>query len=128
SWRLTPLTDDTAWRLRWFPLVLALAIVLGGMSTRLLSVADASLASTWVLNGLAALTNVLVLGTALAVIGRARREADDHGHGDSADEPAQRQATPLWLPTVRVLTWVVLAAAALAVFSGYISLGGFIVG
>ncbi|MGH6647620.1 DUF3772 domain-containing protein [Aquabacterium sp.] len=130
SWRLPPIGNDTVARLRWFPLALAVAIVLSWVSSRLSLLVDASVPTTWALKGLGSLTFVLVLGAALLQLKRSHRaqaalaEAD---HGHAQDEPSPGPATPLWLPTLRTIMWVVLVAATLALLSGYMALGSFIV-
>ncbi|NDP60364.1 MAG: DUF3772 domain-containing protein, partial [Oxalobacteraceae bacterium] len=65
TWRLLPIADRTAWRLRWFPLAFAITMVVEGISTRLSVAAELSLTATVILKGLAALTHSLLIVAAL---------------------------------------------------------------
>jgi small-conductance mechanosensitive channel len=130
SWRLPPISNATAARLKWFPLGFAVAIVLNWVSSRLSLMIDASVATTWAVKGLGALTYVLVFGAALVQLKRSERERQglaeaDHGRGQDAS--ASEVAIPLWLPTVRTILWVALAVATLALLSGYMALGSFVI-
>ncbi|RZL01766.1 MAG: mechanosensitive ion channel family protein [Rubrivivax sp.] len=130
SWRLPPVTTETAVRLRWFPLALALAIVLSWVSSRLALLVDASVTTAWAVKGLGSLTFVLVLGGALVQLKRSHREralqaASVHGHDQNATAPGV--ALPLWLPTLRTAMWITLVVATLALLSGYMALGNFII-
>jgi len=130
SWRLPPISDATAARLKWFPLLFAVAIVLNWVSSRLLLLVDASVATTWAIKGLGALTYVLVFGAALVQLKRSQRErellaATEQGH--AGHDASSGVAIPLWLPTVRSVLWVALAVATLALLSGYMALGSFVI-
>ena len=130
SWRLPPVSDETAARLRWFPQALAVAILLGWVSSRVSLMVDASVATTWALKGLGSMTFVLVLGSALVQLKRSQRErevlaAADHGHAKEA--LAANVAAPLWLPTLHTIIWWALVASTLALLSGYMALGSFVI-
>ena len=139
SWRLSPMTDRTASLLRWFPPALSFGMVLGWVTTQLSTAADASLATTVALKALAAITLLLMIMGAVAQVRRARRErerAASTGNAEQAEgadrpnrvEPAVPQtAHSLWLPTLSVFAWLLLIAALLALLSGYVALGIFVV-
>lgn len=131
SWRLPPIANETAARLRWFPLAVAVAIVLSWVSSRLSLLIDASVATTWALKGLGSLTFVLVLGAALVQLKRAHRDLALQGSGEPAQAknatPASSSGLALWLPTLRAVMWVALVVATLALLSGYMALGSFLV-
>ncbi len=116
SWRLPPISDSTALRLRWFPPVLALGLVLGWVTTRLSSAANASLASTVALKTLASLTLLYLMIRALGQLRRAHREQQVDGAAP----------VPLWLHTLRALAWLLAVASVLGLLSGYVALGTFV--
>jgi len=138
SWRLPPISDQTASRLRWFPPALAFSIVLGWWTTRLTTAADASLASTVALRSLGALTILLLMMAAVLQIRRSRRaqraadiaEREEKAAGvdkpGKADHPVLAPGTALWIPTLGALASVALIATLLGLLSGYVALGTFV--
>ena len=138
SWRLPPITDATAGRLRWFPPALAAAIVLNWGTTRLTTAADASLASTVALRTLGSLTLLLLMVGALAMIRRSRRDeraaaiaeleekAEQGDKPRKPDHPVLAPGTALWIPTLASLASVLLVVTLLGLLSGYVALGTFV--
>jgi len=128
SWRLPPIADLTAWRLRWFPLAFAAAMVLGAMSNRLSDVAELSLIATVILKGLAALTLFLMIVAALVQFQRAAIDiAKEGSHEKSDDTTKVVVAIPFWLQTLRAFTWLVLLLTLFGFTAGYIAMASFLV-
>lgn len=121
SWRLLPLPDVLALRLRWMPAVLALLIVLTWTVTQLTSHINASLASTVALDCMVALVTCLALGLGLLQTDHARRQAL------RAAEPAGWPASPLWLTAVVGLGWLAVVISLVALLLGYVAFGRFMV-
>lgn len=117
SWRLPPLGNATALRLRWFPLSLALAMLLGFMLTRYSASAQLSLAAAIAFKTLSSLLLLAVLGLALLRLRRARRAAD----------ASRAEARPLWQPTLLALATVALVVALLGLLTGYVALATFLI-
>lgn len=128
SWRLPPISDATARRLRWFPHLTAAAIMLGWASSRVALVIDAGLATTWAVNLLTSSTFAALIAGALLQLKRSRgREGAQAvapgGHPVPAGHGAP--ALPLWLPTLRGAVWAVVLASLAASLAGYVALGAF---
>lgn len=138
SWRLAPVSNEAAARLWWFPAVLAVAVVAGGITSRLTTLLNASGSTLVLAQGLAALTFILVIGAALWSVRRRKTSAatpsqaphdahpahETHATHEAADAP-HRPRLPLSLSTVRFLAWAVLAGSALALVSGYVAFASF---
>ncbi len=133
SWRLPPISNATARRLRWFPHLAAAAVVLGWASSRVALAIDAGLATTWAVNLLTSSTFAALTACALLRIKKSRGPADTQaGASDRPPEPAGQGATepvaaPLWLPTLRGAVWAVMLASLAASLAGYVALGAFAV-
>lgn len=131
SWRLPPIADRSASRLRWLPAAFAAAILLGWLSSRVALSIDASPASTAALSGLTCLTFIALFACALLQLPRAKGDA-----ATAAPTPAeapgeaqpQTEAAGLWFPVLRGLAWVALLISLLVSLAGYLALGNFIVG
>ncbi|MDB5743276.1 MAG: MscS Mechanosensitive ion channel [Polaromonas sp.] len=121
SWRLLPLPDALALRLRWMPSVLAVLIVLTWVASRLTAQVNASLATTVAAGCIVALAMALVMMLALLQSHRARKQA--------LREPgaAGWPASPLWLTAVVGLAWFASAVSVLALLLGYVAFGSFLV-
>ncbi|UXH79136.1 DUF3772 domain-containing protein [Roseateles amylovorans] len=144
SWRLPPVPDLTATRLAWFPQTLAATVVVGWVSVRSVATLDASVSFSWAVNGLSTLTHLGVLALALSQAqrrttprpgGDSRSDGHGEGHGNTGagshngaqgDAHGAASARPLWLSVLRAGAWIALAASALAVLSGFVALGTFI--
>ena len=121
SWRLLPLPDVLALRLRWMPAVVALLIVLTWTGTQLTSHINASLASTVALDCMVALITGMALGLGLLQTDHARRQAL------RAAEPAGWPTSPLWLTAVVGLGWLAVVISLVALLLGYVAFGRFMV-
>jgi len=129
SWRLLPLPDALARRLRWMPPAVALLMVLTWGVTRLTGQVNASLATTVAADGLLALAMALVMGLGLVQAVRARRRAQAKaaeaakGLGSAEAWPA----APLWLTAAMALAWLAVVGSVLSLLLGYVAFGSFIV-
>ncbi|MEC5212267.1 potassium efflux system protein [Polaromonas sp. CG_9.5] len=121
SWRLLPLPDVLALKLRWMPAVLALLTVLTWTVTQLTSHINASLASTVALDCIVALVTGLALGLGLLQTDYVRRQAL------RAPEPAGWPTSPLWLTAVVGLGWLAVVISLVALLLGYVAFGRFMV-
>lgn len=119
SWRLAPIGDALARRLRWLPGVLAVLIVAGVLSGTVASTANVSLASTVALKSLQSLAMGLALTAALLVAHRARRRA-------TADADKPERWGP-WLSLLFTAAWLVLPGSLLLLAIGYVALGTFVI-
>jgi len=118
SWRLPPLPDRLAERMRRYPLLLAIVIVIGWQLQRLAALVNTGLATAVAINCVFA----LVLGTLMAHVLR-RGERLRH-EAEAAGDLAPR---PLWLVAFAGLVWAVLVLTLIGILVGYVALGGFIV-
>jgi potassium efflux system protein len=121
SWRLLPLPDVLALKLRWMPAVLAVLIVLTWAITRLTAQINASLVSTVAVDCIVALVMAVAMGLGLLQSERARRQA--LREPESAGWPP----SPLWLTAVVGLGWLAVVGSLLALLLGYVAFGSFMV-
>ena len=119
SWRLPPIPDTTAARLRGFPLAFGALIVLAGVTTRLLVAVGPGAVVSSGIHALASLTFILFLAYTL------RRIRPRPGDATAPDAPAE--PAPLWMQTVRTIAWIVMGASVVALLSGHVALGTFVV-
>jgi small-conductance mechanosensitive channel len=119
SWRLPPIPDAAARRLRHVPSVLAATLFLGWFLQRLTELAQLSLPTLVAIRAVVALVLALVLARLLA-------RWSDREPGPVAAAAAR----PLGLVMILVpgLARALLVLAALAIFAGYVALGSFLVG
>lgn len=114
SWRLPTLDDDSANRLRRFPLLLGAMVVVGHLLDRVIAAADVSLPTTVVASGLLAIAYSLLIAAALVRLARARRRAES---------PSRR---PLWGSLLVVGAWIGIFVAIVGVLSGYVAFATFV--
>ena len=122
SWRLLPLPDAVALKLRWLPPVLALLMVLTWAAIQLTAQVNASLVTAVAADCIVALAMALAMGLALVQTDLARRQA--------LREPASAASwpsSPLWLTCLVGLAWLGVAGSLLALLLGYVALGSFVV-
>jgi len=119
SWRLPPIADATASRLRGYPLAFGALIVLAGFTTRLVAAVGPGPTASSGIHALASLTFILFLAITLR---RIRPRAEAAAAPDAPPEPP-----PLWMQTVRTVAWIVLGASVIALLSGHVALGTFAV-
>jgi len=120
SWRLLPLPDGLALKLRWMPSVMAVLIVLTWAVTRLTAQINASLITTVAADGIVALAMAMAMGLGLLQSERVRRQA--LREPDSADWPP----SPLWLTAVVGLGWTTVVGSLLVLLLGYVAFGSFV--
>ncbi len=122
SWRLLPLPDVVALKLRWLPPVLALLMVLTWALMQLTAQINASLVTTVAADCIVALAMGLAMGLGLLLSDVARRRALRE-----PESAANWPPSPLWLTTVVGLAWLGTASSLLALLLGYVALGSFVV-
>lgn len=118
SWRLLPLPDPVARRLRGFPWLLASVSFVAWFAEALASALNSSLALTVTINCIVALALGLTLGMALMRAERTWRSV-------LRDDGAQRR--PFWLAGVAFVSWLVLAGAVACLLTGFVAFGSFAV-
>ena len=118
SWRLLPLPDALAHRLRHFPSTFAFIVVLVWATERVTIVINAGLSTAVAVNCIVA----LVMSTTIAYgLMRAERSWRLLREADPAT-----LVTPLWLRCVTVLLWLALASSVISLLVGYVAFGSFI--
>jgi small-conductance mechanosensitive channel len=128
SWRLPPISDAIAERLRFFAPVLGFAAAFNILVRRVNSAVGASIAATITAMLVSAIMYCALLIWALTTIGRARREARAERAADAdgttdADPSATRS---LWAGFVSTAFWVGCLLSLGAVVVGYIAFGQFV--
>jgi potassium efflux system protein len=121
SWRLLPLPDALALKLRWMPLVLAVLMVLTWFFTELTAQISASLATTVAADCIVALAMGLAMGLGLLQSHRVRQQA--LRDPDAGAWPA----SPLWLSVLVGLGWFTVVLGLLAMLLGYVAFGSFLI-
>ncbi|QEI06670.1 mechanosensitive ion channel family protein [Pigmentiphaga aceris] len=120
SWRLPTISDDLAARLRWFPLNMAIIMVLIWTVERISVLANLSLSTTVAINCVLGLAEVLILMYALARSNILKRHV-------SVDPENPAPPPPFWLSALAVIAWGVLIVSLVCLLAGYVALGGFLV-
>lgn len=116
-WRMLPLPDPVATRLRRLPLSLALVSVASWLAERLASLINVSLAMTVAINCLVAIALGLTLGVPLLRAARVWRQTSAlEGHA---------QRWPIWLTVVSIVGWVVLIGGLVSLLTGFVAFGSF---
>lgn len=75
SWRLPPISDKVAHRLRWLPGALGVLVVMIWLAERLPVLLNASLTTTITLTGIVAVFVMVTMAVALSIGRRLRRRA-----------------------------------------------------
>jgi small-conductance mechanosensitive channel len=123
SWRIAPIADVAAVRLRPFaPLLGALAfvaLVVQGFVT-VIGASDAAQVAT---SAAVALLHLALIGAALATIGRLRAEQARAAEASTTTERPGAASVRTGLGIVALVAWIALAAALLALAVGYIQFG-----
>lgn len=117
SWRIAPIADETATRVRplsWMLAALAFASILLDSFNTAVGASPAALVAT---QAVEALLHLLLIGWFLLLLGRLRAEraADDDGLTASAS-----------LGAVTLVAWLLVGAATIALLTGYIGLSIFV--
>ena len=118
SWRLLPMPDAVANRLRALPVVLGAVSLLAWTAERMTGLLNTSLALTVAVNCIVALALGLTMGIALVRAERLWRRL-------LRDDGALRR--PLWLATIGFVSWLVLSGAVICLLTGYVAFGSFAV-
>ncbi len=121
SWRLLPIPDEIATRMRWFPLTLGPLVSVIWVFERLPGVISASLSTTILGNCIAALALGSVVALGLARLERVRRSA--------LRDAETGRVPPRGLLYVIVVSaiWLGLSCSLLALLVGYVAFGNFVV-
>jgi len=117
SWRLPPISDIVAARLRWLPGVLGVLVVMIWLAERLPVLLNASLTTTITLTGIVAVMTMAMIGAVLAISRRLRRQAMQEN-----DSPI-----PFWLSLLLTAIWTVLILSLASLLAGYVAFGSFLV-
>ncbi|WP_051377934.1 DUF3772 domain-containing protein [Derxia gummosa] len=120
SWRLPPLADSTALRMRVYPRLLGTVVVVGWLGEKLATTVSATLSTSVAWNCIYGLVLALMMGSALVRLERLRREA--------LADPEQPDPVPrpTWLVLLVGAAWVALIASIASFLVGYVALGAFI--
>ncbi|WP_038501074.1 DUF3772 domain-containing protein [Janthinobacterium agaricidamnosum] len=118
SWRLLPLADALAHRMRQFPAVFAVVVVLVWTAERMSAVVNAGLSTAVAVNCIVALVLSVTVALGLLRAERCWRQV-------RAADP-QSPSTPFWLRCVVVVLWLVLATSLISLLVGYVAFGSFI--
>ena len=133
SWRLPPLPQLLAARLRRFPLLLGAAIGGWYIVERLATLVNATLATTVALNALIAIVLALLLVRGLRRGRDAIREVRESGDASGSETTGQsgpKTSTtqqPWWAALIGGAAWVLVGLSLACVLSGFVALGSFIV-
>jgi small-conductance mechanosensitive channel len=131
SWRLPPLTDETALRLRRFPMIFSLSVVLFYVLHELNRTIGTSLAATVVTSSLQAIVFTVVMAIALTRLSRTHRHAAaaaamEGEAGDVvADAPAAR---PVWASLFVAAAWAAIVASWIGLLTGFVAFASFMAG
>ncbi|MBA8889580.1 small-conductance mechanosensitive channel [Dokdonella fugitiva] len=113
SWRLPPISDDVAARLRHWPLLLGGAVALSVLLKHFNEIAGTSLSATIAGSLVVALVYAALLAWGLLRAARTPADATEH------DERAPR---PAWVGVAIALLWLGVVLAFVAALSGYVAL------
>jgi small-conductance mechanosensitive channel len=117
SWRLPPIADAVASRLRWLPGTLGVLVVMIWLAEGLPVLLNASLTTTITLTGIVAVLTMAMIGAVLAIGRRLRRQAMQEN-----DAPI-----PFWLSLLLTAIWTVLILSLASLLAGYVAFGSFLV-
>jgi len=117
SWRLPPIADPMARRLRAFPALTALVGVLVWVPTQINALVDASYAAVVATHVAAALALSALIAAMLM-----RLRPPRGGPAADGDAQAAAAARPLWVGTLRALVALALVAIVVLVGLGYVAL------
>ncbi|HEY4072473.1 MAG TPA: DUF3772 domain-containing protein [Herbaspirillum sp.] len=127
SWRLLPLSDPLARRLRGFPLTLAVVMVGVGLTERLSVLINAGLATTVAMNCIASLLLSLTMTFWLLRGARMWRKLRAQAAADQNSGSHEHPTHALWLRSIIVLQWLILGLSLLSLLTGYVAFGSFVV-
>ncbi len=119
SWRLLPLHDRVAHRMRHLPAAFASIMVLVWLAESLSAVINTGLSTAVAINCIVA----LLLGATIAF---GLRRASRVWKKVKLEDPEHAAPTPLWLRVVAILLWLALATSAISLLIGYVAFGSFV--
>ncbi len=123
EWRLAPAPEAMVARLAAFPGLIGAAAALSMFVVGLNSLLGISLATRVATDCLSVLLEVVVVGAALAAIGRAR--VANRAKAPSGPSPAEADSRLPWL-LATFGAWFAVAGAAIALMAGYLALANFL--
>lgn len=121
SWRLPPIPSKLAERLSPLPYILAFLLALGWLSQQVLSLINASLSTTLLLNSI----NILCLNALIGFVAWTLGRSVQRSRRIDADPGAEW--LPPWFMTVPIVLMMAVTSSLLAFFLGYNALSGVIV-
>ena len=125
SWRLAPIPDALVRRLAPYPVFIGVAAALAKLVREMNTVLGASAPTTITSDCVTVLIELIAVGGALSVLGRARSE-----HLAAAVEhtsPHEAESRLPWI-VAALLAWLTLAASLVAVLAGYLELASKLMG
>lgn len=117
SWRLPPISDKVAHRLRWLPGALGVLVVMIWLAERLPVLLNASLTTTITLTGIVAVFVMVTMAVALSIGRRLRRRA----LREEGPPPP-----PFWTSLLLTATGTVLLISLASLLAGYVAFGSFL--
>ena len=125
SWRLLPLSDALARRMRGFPMMLAVVLAGAGLVERLSVVINTGLATAVAINCIVALVLGLTMTFWLQRGARMWRKLRTQSPEQNTDPAHPTHA--LWLRGIIVIQWLILGTSILSLLTGYVAFGSFVV-
>lgn len=120
SWRLLPLSDALARRMRGFPMTLAVVLVGVWLTESLSIVINTGLATAVAINCIVALLLGLIITFWLLRGARMWRKL-------RAQSTERQPSHALWLRGIIVIQWLILSVSLLSLLMGYVAFGSFVV-
>jgi small-conductance mechanosensitive channel len=120
SWRLAPIPDFVADRLALYPAAIGLAVGLASVVSRTNDILDVSAATSVASDCLSVLVELAVLGFGLVMLGRARS-----AQAAAVEADAAAKSRLPWI-LAAFAAWLALAAALVAVTTGYLAFATFV--
>ncbi|SDO64988.1 Small-conductance mechanosensitive channel [Aureimonas jatrophae] len=118
SWRLLPISEETAESLRFLPLATALVSFFAVFLIEGGNAVGVSRSAVVLLNAIAALAYVALIVTVLVTLGRVRRR-----QGEEVREPG---GATTWVTLATVAAWICVAISLVAALQGYANLALFV--
>lgn len=126
SWRLPPIADPMARRLRAFPALTAAIIVLVWVPTQVNALVEASYAAVVATHVATALVLTLLIAAMLLRLHGAPAILPPRQAGTPADRETTAEARPVWVGPLLSLVTLALVVVCLLVALGYVALAGLI--
>jgi small-conductance mechanosensitive channel len=126
SWRIAPIADDAAIRLRPFPPLLGALSFVMLVTQGFVAAIGASDAAQVAITTLLAMLYLMLIGAVLLTVGRLRAERTAAAEAEvetGGDAPAGSAPVRTGLGIVMLVSWIAVAAALLAVVVGYVQFG-----